>query len=63
MTLIPCKCGSAPAAKESAQSGINIIRVECACKRHGATLMYTKPADRERTLQAAADGWNLADSQ
>jgi hypothetical protein len=38
---------------------IHILRIECPCGQHGATLMFTKPADRDRMKQAAADGWNL----
>lgn len=66
MTLRPCTahlpagiCGQLPAITESERSGIQILRVECKCGAHGATLMYSKPQDRARMLQAAADGWNL----
>ena len=41
------------------QQGINILRVECECGNHGATVMYVKPEDEARTKEAAADGWNL----
>lgn len=59
----PCKCGSAPVLAEREQRGIQIMRLECTCGRRGATLMYTKPDDREKMAQAAWDGWNLAGSQ
>lgn len=60
MTLIPCKCGATPALTETARYGINVMRLECECGNHGATLMYTKTADREKMRQAAVDGWNLS---
>jgi hypothetical protein len=61
MKLRPCACGHIPSILRSAMCGINIVRVECACGKLGASVMFTKEADRERTEQAAADGWNLAD--
>jgi hypothetical protein len=59
--IAPCKCGQTPEPKQSIQYGIRILRLECACGRHGATLMYTKPEDAAKIGQAAIDGWNLAD--
>lgn len=56
----PCPCGCTPTLKESESSGIQIIRLECACGERSACLMYTKPEDRARMIQAAWDGWNLA---
>ena len=58
----PCRCGSTPTLVESSQPGIRIMRLECKCGQHGATLLYTKPQDRARMAQAAWDGWNLSDS-
>lgn len=60
MTIRPCKCGSTPSFAESEKYGIQILRLECACGRHGATLLYAAPATRDQMMQAAADGWNLA---
>lgn len=57
-----CKCGSTPKLTEREQYGIQIMRLECACGKHGATLMYTKPEDRLKMAQAARDGWNLSGS-
>lgn len=56
----PCKCGATPTIEESVSFPIHIIQVQCKCGLKGAALMYTKPQDRERMRQAAADGWNLA---
>lgn len=56
----PCSCGSTPKLNEREQYGIQIMRLECSCGKHGATLMYTKPEDRAKMAQAAWDGWNLA---
>lgn len=61
ITVRQCPCGSTPTLTEREQSGIQIMRLVCACGKHGATLMYTKPEDRARMAQAAIDGWNLAD--
>lgn len=61
MTLRPCRCGQLPAITEKTVSQIHILRLECACGEHGATLMYTKPEDRDKMRQAGIDGWNLAD--
>lgn len=61
MTPNPCRCRATPTITEREQAGVHILRVECACGRHGATLMFTRPADRARMVQAAWDGWNLAD--
>ena len=61
MILRPCKCGATPAIKEAERYKIRTMRLECPCGRRGAALMYTKPEDRARMLQAAADGWNLAE--
>lgn len=57
--MTACPCGSMPTLTESVQPGIRIMRLECACGRHGATLMYTRPDDRARIAQAAWDGWRL----
>lgn len=58
--ISPCKCGSTPELKQSIQYGIRILRLECECGHHGATLMYSKPEDAPKMAQAAIDGWNLA---
>lgn len=58
-TIRPCKCGSTPAYAESQRHGINILRLECACGRHGASLMYKKAEDEAKMRQAGIDGWNL----
>ncbi len=60
MTLRPCHCGSTPELTESEKYHIQIMRLECSCGNHGATLMYSKPEDRAKMRQAAEDGWNLA---
>ena len=57
----PCSCGQLPAITEKTVSDIHIIRLECACGKHGATLMFTKREQRDKMVQAAWDGWNLAD--
>jgi hypothetical protein len=57
----PCQCGSTPELTEREQYAIQIMRLECPCGKHGATLMYTKPEDRLKMAQAAWDGWNLSD--
>lgn len=58
-TITQCRCGQLPQITESMVKLVNVLRIECACGRRGATLMYTKPGDRDRMVQAAADGWNL----
>lgn len=58
--IAPCECGSTPGLKQSIQYGIRILRLECGCGQHGATLMYTKREDAPKMGQAAIDGWNLA---
>lgn len=70
MTLRPCSCGHIPSIIRtsdkpavSAPRIINIVRVTCQCGKLGACLYFTKEEDRERMEQAAADGWNLANSQ
>jgi hypothetical protein len=60
MTAKLCPCGSTPTLTEREQHDIQIMRLECACGRHGATLMYTMPEDRARMQQSAWDGWNLS---
>lgn len=60
MTLTPCTCGRRPELTSRAQHGINILRVECECGNHGASVFYVKPEDADRTRQATADGWNLS---
>lgn len=57
--LRPCKCGSTPVAKASNHGRINIMRVECKCGAHGATIFYTKPEQEEWARQTVVDGWNL----
>lgn len=57
----PCPCGCTPTLTEREQNGIQIMRLECACGRHGATLMYTRPEQRAQMAQAAWDGWNLTE--
>jgi hypothetical protein len=59
-TIRPCKCGSTPAYAQSQRYGINILRLECACGQHGATLMFTKREQEAAMRQAGIDGWNLA---
>lgn len=59
--LRPCSCKHIPSIIRTSVNGINILRVTCTCGKMGATLMFTKEADRERMEQAAADGWNLAE--
>lgn len=49
-----------PKLTEREQYGIQIMRLECACGKRGASLFYTKPQDRKKMAQAAWDGWNLA---
>lgn len=58
-TIRPCKCGQTPVLTEREQCGIHIMQLRCQCGQHGATLMYTKPEDRARVMQAALDGWNI----
>jgi hypothetical protein len=60
-TIRPCQCGSTPSFAESAKRGARILRLECTCGHHGATLLYCPPATREQMMQAAVDGWNLAE--
>lgn len=61
--LRPCSCPNKhiPSIIRTSDNRINIVRVECACGKMGACLMFTKEADRERMEQAAADGWNMAE--
>lgn len=61
LTTRPCKCGSTPRFAESEKRGAQILRLECVCGHHGATLLYTAPAMREQMMQAAIDGWDLAE--
>ena len=61
MKLKPCSCGMAPKVGESEYSRVYMARIECSCGKRGDTAMYTKPADRDKMIQAAADGWNLAE--
>lgn len=56
----PCRCGLTPTLTESERYRIQIMRLECKCGNHGATLMYSRPEDRAKMQQAAWDGWNLA---
>lgn len=60
MKLKACKCGAAPTLTEREQSGIQILRVECKCGKHGGSVFYQKPEDADRTRQSTVDGWNLA---
>jgi|GEM_PF-4861008 len=59
MTIRPCRCGQIPQITETTVKQIHMIRVKCACGEQGAALLYTKPEDRARMVQAAWDGWNL----
>lgn len=59
-TLPPHQCGATPILTERIQSGFHILRVECACGVHGASVFYRKPEDAERTRQSTVDGWMLA---
>lgn len=52
-------CCKTPTLTERIQSGINILRVECACGAHGGSVFYSKPSDAARTRQSTVDGWNL----
>lgn len=56
-----CKCGAVPELTEREQYGIQIMRLVCVCGNKSATLMYTKPSDRLRMVQAVWDGWRLSD--
>lgn len=58
---LPCQCGKVPAYRETQNGAIHILRLWCACGQPcGATLMYDKPRDRERMMQAGIDGWNMS---
>lgn len=58
--ILPCLCGLTPTVTERSLEHMQIVQVKCACGRHGVACAYTKPEDRERTRQAAVDGWDLA---
>lgn len=62
MIIRPCRCGATPAAAERLVGLVHIVQMKCTCGARGATLMYTKPEDRARMIQAAHDGWNLGDT-
>jgi Holliday junction resolvase-like predicted endonuclease len=56
----PCKCGAIPQITERTVSMLQVVEVKCACGESGkAAVSYIKPQDRARSMQAAADGWNL----
>lgn len=59
MILRPCACGRTPTIAESERYRIHILSIKCTCGKPAVTLMYSKPADRDRMKQAAVDGWNL----
>jgi len=61
MTIRPCKCGATPKFSRRQSGVIYIIRLECKCGRHGATLMFSKPDDRLKMERAAVDGWNIGE--
>lgn len=65
MTIRPCAapCGQIPSVIRRTVKGINSVQVECACGKHGAAVLFTKPEQRAWAEQAALDGWNLAGSQ
>jgi hypothetical protein len=60
-TICPCQCGSTPAFVHSQHGATRMMRLACNCGNRGAALLYTKPEDRARMVQAGIDGWNLAD--
>lgn len=55
----PCPCGLTPTLTERPLEHMQVVQVKCSCGRHGVPCAYIKPVDRERTRQAAIDGWNL----
>jgi hypothetical protein len=55
----PCKCGHTPIFVHSKHGDTRMMRLTCACGAKGAALLYTKPKDFDRMVQAAIDGWNL----
>jgi hypothetical protein len=55
-----CKCGSTPAFVHTQHGETRMMRLTCACGEKGAALLYTKPEDSGRMVQAGIDGWNLA---
>jgi hypothetical protein len=59
MKLNPCDCGDTPAITERTLDARKVVQVKCSCGARGASVLYTKPADEERTKQAAVDGWNF----
>ncbi|MDM5176176.1 hypothetical protein PO883_03090 [Massilia sp. DJPM01] len=60
MSLRARRCNATPTLTERFADAVQIVKLECTCGAHGATLMYTKPEDRTKMIQAAEDGWNLS---
>lgn len=55
----PAPCGMIPSVIRRTKKGIDSIQVQCACGKHGASILFTKHEQREWAEQAAIDGWNL----
>lgn len=60
MNRRPCPCGSTPKFVRRFVSGIFIMRLQCQCGNHGATLMFKRRDQASKMKYAAVDGWNLA---
>jgi hypothetical protein len=60
MILRPCRCGKLPTITQRKLVMMHVVQVKCPCGEHGSPVTYIKPEDEARTVQAAADGWNLA---
>jgi hypothetical protein len=56
----PCKCSATPKFLTCHDGPGVLIQLTCTCDRKGAALIYTRPEDRDRMVQAGIDGWNLA---
>jgi hypothetical protein len=59
LKLRKCKCGYTPVFRQGKSGDVGMLQLVCACGETGAVLMYTKPEDKERMVQAGIDGWNL----
>jgi hypothetical protein len=59
MTLTPCQCGAVPEFESKSRYGIYSVQVVCKCGKHSASVLFSKPAERDKCVQAVADGWNL----
>lgn len=59
MSPDPCPCGKLPSIIRDTVKGIHRRRVECACGRRGATLIFTDREKEALTEYIAVDGWNL----